>query len=149
MLKPHVAFSIGGSFAMLSWLALSVSLFLSAPLRLAIWTGTTIAVPAVLALAYAMLLFRGLRDRTGGGFGSIAAVRQLFTSDAALAAGWLHYLAFDLFVGSWIAREGLASEVSPLLIVPCLLLTFLAGPVGFLLFIILRYVIAGRLGITV
>jgi hypothetical protein len=96
-----------------------------------------------------MLLFRGLRDRTGGGFGSIAAVRQLFTSDAALAAGWLHYLAFDLFVGSWIAREGLASEVSPLLIVPCLLLTFLAGPVGFLLFIILRYVIAGRLGITV
>ncbi len=148
MLKPSFAFSAGGALAMLSWLALSASLFVSDPLRTAIWTGTTIAVPALLGLAYAILLVRGLRERTGGGFGSIAAVRQLFTSDAALAAGWLHYLAFDLFAGSWIAREGTASNVSPFLIIPCLLLTFLAGPVGLLLFIILRFVIAGRLGIA-
>jgi len=146
MLKPSFAFSAGGALAMLSWLALSMSLFLSDPLRAGIWTGATIAVPALLGLAYAILLVRGLRERTGGGFGSIAAVRQLFTSDAALAAGWLHYLAFDLFAGSWIAREGLASDVSPLLILPCLLLTFMAGPVGLLLFVILRFVIAGRLG---
>jgi len=146
MLKPGFAFSAGGALAMVSWLALSASLFLSGPLRMAIWTGTTIAVPALLGLAYAILLFRGLRERTGGGFGSIAAVRQLFTSDAALAAGWLHYLAFDLFAGSWIAREGIAADVSPLLIFPCLLLTFMAGPVGLLVFVILRFVIAGRLG---
>ena len=107
MLKPDFAFSVGGALAMLSWLALSASLFLSGPLRTAIWTGTTITVPVLLGVAYGILLLRGLRERTGGGFGSIAAVRQLFTSDAALAAGWLHYLAFDLFAGSWIAREGL------------------------------------------
>ncbi len=110
MLKPGFAFSAGGALAMLSWLALSASLFVSDPLRTAIWTGTTIAVPALLGLAYAVLLLRGLRERTGGGFGSIAAVRQLFTSDAALAAGWLHYLAFDLFAG----RGSRARELRPM-----------------------------------
>ncbi len=147
MLKPGFAFLAGGTLAMLSWLALSASLFLSDPLRAAIWNGTTIVVPALLGLAYAILLLRGLRERTGGGFGSIAAVRQLFTSDAALAAGWLHYLAFDLFAGSWIAREGLAADVPRLFILPCLLLTFLAGPVGLLAFLVLRFAVAGRLGI--
>ena len=47
-----------------------------------------------------------MRAAEGGGFGSIAEVRALFANDSALAAGWLHYLAFDLFVGAWIAREG-------------------------------------------
>ena len=40
-----------------------------------------------------------------GGFGSLAEVRQLFERPGLLAAGWLHYLAFDLFVGTWIARD--------------------------------------------
>ena len=51
MLKPGFAFSAGGTLAMLSWLALSASLFLSDPLRAAIWNGTTIVVPALLGLA--------------------------------------------------------------------------------------------------
>ena len=147
MLKPSVAFPIGSTLAMLSWLCLSISLFLSDPLRKAIWSGTTLLVPAVLAVAYTVLLIRGFRDRTGGGFGSIAAVRQLFTSDAALAAGWLHYLAFDLFVGSWIARVGIAEGVPRLLILVCVPLTFFAGPVGLLLFLVLRFALAGQLGL--
>lgn len=149
MLKPSFAFSAGSALALLSWLCLTASLFVPNPLRSAVWNGTTVAVPALLGLGYAVLLARGLLERTGGGFGSIEAVRRLFTSDAALAAGWLHYLAFDLFAGSWIAQEGLATGVSRLLIIPCLLLTFLAGPVGLVVFLVLRFVIAGRLGIPV
>ncbi len=148
MLKPSFAFSAGSTLASFSWLFLTVSLFVSASLRSAILSGTTIAVPAILGIAYAVLLTRGFLDRTGGGFGSIEAVRRLFASDGALAAGWLHYLAFDLFAGSWIAQEGLAVGVPQLLIIPCLLLTFLAGPVGLAAFLILRFFIAGRLGLT-
>lgn len=148
MLKPSLAFSVGSALALLSWLSLSASLFLPQPWRLGIWNGTTIAVPFVLGLGYAVLLFEGVRERTGGGFRSIEAVRRLFTSDAALAAGWLHYLAFDLFAGSWIAREGLAADVPRLFILPCLLLTFLAGPVGLVLFFVLRFAITGQLGIA-
>ena len=148
MLRPGTAFSAGGAVAALCWIALLASLFASAPLPVIIRNGTAIAVPALMGTAYAVLITRGLRDRTGGGFGSIDAVRRMFTSDAALAAGWLHYLAFDLFVGSWIAREGLAAGVPRLLTSVCLLLTFLAGPVGLLVFLVLRFVIAGQLGIT-
>lgn len=147
MLKPSFVFTAGGALASLSWLCLSASLFIADPLRSAVWNATAIAVPAFLGLAYAILLSQGLGERTGGGFGSIEAVRRLFTSDVVLAAGWLHYLAFDLFAGSWIAREGLVADVPRLLILPCLLLTFLAGPAGLAAFLILRFAIAGRLGI--
>ena len=139
------AFSAGSFAALLSWLALSASLFTSEPVRNAVWFTTTIAVPAALGIAYAILLAQGLRDRTGGGFGSIGAVRRLFGSDAALAAGWIHYLAFDLFVGTWIAREGLHAGLSPVLILPCLFATFMAGPVGLVLFLVLRFAVAGRI----
>lgn len=148
MLKPSSAFSAGGALALLSWLCLSASLYLPDAFRAAGWNGTMIAVPAVLGLAYAVLLGQGLRERTSGGFGSIEAVRKLFTSDAALAAGWLHYLAFDLFVGSWIAQAGLAAAVPRLLIIPCLLLTFMAGPAGLIVFLIVRFAVDGQLGIS-
>ena len=147
MVRPSLAFPMGSSLALLSWLALSTSLFLPQPWQVGVWSGTVIAVPFVLGLAYAVLLFQGVRDRTGGGFRSIEAVRRLFTSDAALAAGWLHYLAFDLFVGSWIVRAGLAAGVPRLLILPCLLLTFLGGPVGLVVFILLRVTLTDQLGI--
>ncbi|MGI8931585.1 MAG: ABA4-like family protein, partial [Sphingomicrobium sp.] len=88
--------------------------------------------PRAVGVAYIMLIQEGMRSAEGGGFGSIAEVRALFANDSALAAGWLHYLAFDLFVGSWIAREGPRSGVPRLLLIPCFALTFLLGPAGLL-----------------
>ena len=148
MLSPERAFSICGGVAALSWLGLAASLFVPDNLRAPIWAGTTFVVPALVGLAYVVLLAQGLRARTGGGFGSIAAVRRLFSNDAALAAGWLHYIAFDLFVGTWVAHAGLEADMSPLLILPCLLLTFLIGPVGLVAFLALRLLVAPRLGLA-
>jgi hypothetical protein len=88
-------------------------------------------------VAYVLLIIEGF-GQAGGGFGSIEEVRTLFANDAALAAGWLHYLAFDLFVGAWIVREGRRVGLPAILILPCLPLTFLFGPAGFLLFFLLR-----------
>ena len=72
------------------------------------------------------------------GFGSIPEVRALFMSDAGVVIGWTHYLAFDLFIGAWIVREGLERRLPALLILLCLPLTFLFGPAGLLLFYVLR-----------
>ena len=66
-----------------------------------VWQLTGWALPLLLALGYVALL---LGHWGPGGFGSLAEVRQLFERPGLLAAGWLHYLAFDLFVGTWIAR---------------------------------------------
>ena len=68
--------------------------------------------------------------------GILAAV----VASGLLLAGWLHYLAFDLFVGAWIVRTARSEGMPFLLVLPCLPLTFLFGPAGFLLFVVLRAV---------
>lgn len=141
MPDPDLFFAAGSALAMLCWLALAASLF-AVSIRSWVWLITGLAVPALFAAAYIGLLASAWGAAPGGGFGSIEEVRALFANDAALTAGWLHYLAFDLFVGTWIAREGLATGVPPILLVPCLLFTFLFGPAGLLLFLALRLVAA-------
>ena len=136
MLDPATAFDLAGLLAMLGWLGLLVSLFVAASRRVA-WPAARIAVPALLAIAYILLIADGL-GAEGGGFGSIEEVRALFADDSALAAGWLHYLAFDLFVGAWITRDGVGRGLHPLLVLPCLPLTFLFGPAGLLLYFLVR-----------
>lgn len=139
MIDPDTAFRLAGLLAVLAWAALLVSLFVGGARALA-WPAAQLIVPALLAVAYILLLAGawGADDAAGGGFGSIAEVRALFANDAALAAGWLHYLAFDLFVGAWIVRDGVEARVPRLLLIPCLALTFLFGPSGLLLYLVLR-----------
>jgi hypothetical protein len=74
----------------------------------------------------------------GGGFNSIGEVRALFLSDAGLLAGWIHYLAFDLFVGMWIAAEADRAGVSRILQAPLMVATFMFGPIGLLLYLVSR-----------
>ena len=143
MIDPHIAFKVGGQLAILAWLMLLISLFVER-LRPVAERAAWIVVPALLAIAYGLLIWTGFAESTGGGFGSIEQVRALFASDSALAAGWLHYLAFDLFVGGWIVADGLRRNIPALLILPCLPLTFLFGPLGLLLFLLLRLAFARR-----
>ena len=80
-----------------------------------------------------------------GGFGSLAEVARLFANPALLLAGWLHYLAFDLFIGAWEVRDAQRHGFPHLLVIPCLLLTFLLGPIGLLCYMAVR-VRLGRRG---
>lgn len=74
----------------------------------------------------------------GGGFSSIAEVRAIFSSDGGVTVGWVHYLAFDLFIGLWIARDADAKEFGRILQAPVLLATFVAGPLGLLAWLVIR-----------
>ncbi|PKP95313.1 MAG: DUF4281 domain-containing protein [Alphaproteobacteria bacterium HGW-Alphaproteobacteria-14] len=84
----------------------------------------------------------------GGGadFTSIAGVRAIFASDAGVVIGWTHYLAFDLFVGLWIVRDADAKRLSRWVQAPILLVTFIAGPLGLLIWLLLREPSARRQG---
>jgi hypothetical protein len=75
-----------------------------------------------------------------GSFSTLAAVAVLFSNRWLLLAGWIHYLAFDLFIGAWQVRDARAQAISHFLVIPCLLLTFLVGPVGLLLYFAIRAV---------
>jgi hypothetical protein len=74
----------------------------------------------------------------GGGFGSLEGVMLLFTSPHAVLAGWIHYLAFDLFVGAWEVRDARRHGLSHWMVVPCLALTLMLGPFGLLTYLVLR-----------
>ena len=92
----------------------------------------------------------GIVDPVGGevqgNFSSIEGVRAIFASDGGITVGWTHYLAFDLFVGIWIARDADAKEFSRIVQAPILLATFVAGPLGLFLWLLVRERRARALG---
>jgi hypothetical protein len=107
------------------------------------------ACVGLLCLAYAVMfvaLFGGLADpgRVAGAPEpdlsnyTIEGIRALFMSDGGIVLGWTHYLAFDLFVGLWIARDADAKGFSRLVQLPILFSTLMAGPIGLLLWLIIR-----------
>lgn len=128
-------FSAANMLALAGWLALLV-----APrARIANWHLAGVGIPALLAALYAVLLVWHAPGAEGG-FSSLAAVAALFATPGVLLAGWLHYLAFDLFLGAWMCRRAADEGMNPWLVRLCLPPTFLAGPVGLLLFLGLRAV---------
>jgi hypothetical protein len=105
-------------------------------------------LPLALALAYIAYALPGFilpgGKPEGGGFGSLAEVMVLFTSKPAVMAGWIHYLVFDLFVGAWEARDAKRLGFPHWLLIPCLILTLLLGPVGLALYLTLRWALKKR-----
>lgn len=138
-MKPEQIFSIANIVAVAGWLSILV-LPRWKFTRHIVLSGT---IPLLLAVAYLALivLFFG---RSEGGFDSLANVMKLFTNEWAVLAGWIHYLAFDLFVGSWEVSDAQRRGISHFLVIPCLVLTFFLGPIGFLLYSILRLFLSKR-----
>ncbi|MGB5693021.1 MAG: ABA4-like family protein [Flavobacteriaceae bacterium] len=95
-------------------------------------------VPLILSLVYALYIVIAMRISGGMDFGSLSSVMALFTEENAVLAGWVHYLAFDLLVGMWMIKQNEDLGIHQLLMAPCLLATFMLGPVGFLLFMLIR-----------
>jgi hypothetical protein len=69
---------------------------------------------------------------------SVRGLRNLFASDGGIVVGWTHYLAFDLFVGCWIADKADQRGVGRLARAPILFLTFMAGPAGLLAWFVVQ-----------
>ncbi len=126
-MNPETLFTICNLVALAGWILL---IFLPR------WKWTSRialsgALPLALAAVYLVLVVTTL-PKSEGGFDSLAEVAKLFRNDWVLLAGWVHYLVFDLFVGSWEVRDSQKLGVPHLIVVPCLILTFLFGPIGFL-----------------
>ncbi len=125
-------FSLASVLVLPAWLALAV-----APTHRWTQRAAAVVVPALLAALYVGVFAWSLAEPsgTGGGFGSLDEVAALFSDRRALLAGWIHYLAFDLFVGAWEARDAERVGLPRWALVPCLALTFVAGPAGWLLYL--------------
>jgi Domain of unknown function (DUF4281) len=99
-------------------------------------------VVALLATLYGYLLFfRKNQDATiypKGNFSTLKGVCNLFLNPKGVLIGWIHYLAFDL-MGLYIKQEASNIGLSHWLQIPCFILTLIFGPLGLLLFFILRF----------
>jgi len=138
--KADLLFRMGNDVALLGWLIL---IFLPRWR----WSARLICpviIPLLLAMVYTYLAIANFGH--GGGFSSLASVTVLFQSRYLLLAGWIHYLAFDLFVGSWEVRDAQRIGIAHYLVVPCLVLTFLFGPSGWLLYFLIRTVVTRMIG---
>ncbi|HEU6450699.1 MAG TPA: ABA4-like family protein, partial [Gemmatimonadaceae bacterium] len=111
-MTPERLFSILNLVAMVAWLPLVF-------LPRARWATYVVPVvlPTLLGVIYVVLVTASL-PHSGGGFSSLPAVRTLFENPWALLAGWVHYLAFDLFVGGWEVRDAQRRGIPHLLVVP-------------------------------
>jgi hypothetical protein len=139
-MSPDQLFSLANALSLTAWLGL---LFL--PHVPAIRNVIAAAViPCLFAAAYIVILVRFFDPGGFAKFSTLQGLASLQGSPWLLLAGWLHYLAFDLFVGAWEVRTARKDGIAHLAIVPSLILTFIVGPAGLLVFTITRLLLRKR-----
>ncbi|HEV7346803.1 ABA4-like family protein [Telluribacter sp.] len=136
-MTPDQAFQLASTLVLPQWLLMIV-----APR----WRYTQLLVrsfiiPVLLAVLYGYYLFVG-GPVDFGAFGTLEGVKGLFQNggDGVILAGWIHYLAFDLVVGSVVLRDAQERGIAHWLIIVPLLFCFMLGPVGLLLYWLIRLV---------
>ena len=137
-MSADTLFTIANPLALLGWLALAF-----APLQprlIDLFAGWFL--PALLSLGYAVVMLVHFADAPGG-FQSLADVQALFTDADVALAGWVHYLAFDLFIGAWILRDARREGLAHWAVLPILPFVFLFGPAGFVAYVTLKLVRRG------
>lgn len=132
-MNPAQIFSVVSAIAALQWLLLIIL----PKWKATQWLINNPVIPLLLSGIYCVYI-TGFFSIQGGGFNSIQQVRVLFANDGLLLAGWVHYLAFDLLIGFSIIKSAQAKAVSHWLVIPCLVLTFMFGPCGFLLYQVIQ-----------
>jgi len=132
-------FQSTNTLALAAWIAL----VLFPGKRLVSGVLCAVVVPGLLALAYAAVIAWKLASNglPPGDVMTLTGLRDVFSDDWVFAAAWTHYLVFDMVVGAWIARDSVKLGIPWLLRTVALVLTFLAGPVGFLVHIVGRGVL--------
>lgn len=133
-MTTSAVFQFANTIAMLMWVLM---------ILLPNWKGTRFLVdyklvPILLSGLYIIYIVQSVQGGGSMDFSSLESVKKLFTVEIAVLAGWLHYLAFDLVVGMWILDQNRVLKINHLILVPCLLGAFIFGPVGFLLYMIVR-----------
>jgi len=137
-------FQLCGALAMLGWLGLLLT---------PVWPKSSrerlprlvfgIGIPATIAIIYTAIIVTHWAGHRGG-FKTLDDVMLLFTDRWLVTAGWVHYLAFDLFIGGWELEDSRKGGVPHLALIPVLLLTFLFGPMGLLVYLIFRLIFQKR-----
>jgi Domain of unknown function (DUF4281) len=139
LMSPEKVFKVVNAVAILPWLLMMIIPQSEITKKII----NSHVFPLALAVVYTYYIGYSLLNPSGGSFSTLAGVEKLFSKREALLAGWVHYLVFDMLVGAWEWRDALSNNVSHWILAPCLLLTLMLGPVGFLIYFVARYFLIG------
>ncbi|GBF43830.1 hypothetical protein LPTSP2_31330 [Leptospira ellinghausenii] len=140
-MNPSLMFTIANSIALLSWIVLILT-----PNQNKVIPYLRVLISGLfLGGLYIFSLSLGF-GKAEGNFSSLESVRSLFTNDEFLLAGWVHYLSFDLFIGTWEAEDGKLNGIHRLYLVPIHFLTFYYGPAGLVLYLVVKVIKTKRFG---
>jgi Domain of unknown function (DUF4281) len=133
-MSPESIFQICSTIAMTGWFLLIIA----SPFLKKIDKFLIGVVITLFCIVYAWLVAQSFAPADMMNFGSLDGVMVLFQNKTLVTAGWVHYLAFDLMTGIWIKRNSEQYRISHWIIIPCLFLTFMLGPIGLLLYLLIR-----------
>jgi hypothetical protein len=133
-MSPESVFSFGSSFVFIGWILLLV--FPNWKFTQAIVLNGVIVI---LAILYAYIFVKDMGSFDPKSFSTLSNVKVLFQNDNAVAAGWLHYLTFDLLVGAYIVKQCQKLEISRWSYSLILPFTFMFGPIGYFIFFVIKF----------
>ena len=110
----------------------------------------SIIVPLILSATYTYIIYQAiLMDEPIFDFFklylSIDNLYTLFATESFLLVFWLHFLTLNLFLGSWISRDGIKYNMPRSLVFLPLILVYFTGPLGLVLYWIIRVFYAKRI----
>ncbi len=94
-------------------------------------------IAVFLCVIYLVQMFT-ITEVSGGDFNTLAGITQLFSKPGNVMLGWTHYLAFDLFIGSWVAEDAPKRGIPHWAVLPLLFLCLMVGPIGLATYFIVR-----------
>lgn len=138
-MTPDAIFTICNTIALAGWIIL---------IAVPIWHSSDKFIIGIIitlfSIVYAWLLFSKFHLSEAESFSSLKGVMNLFQDPQLVVAGWVHYLAFDLMTGIFIKKNSLKHGISHWLVIPCMFFTFMFGPFGLLLYLIIRYIVTKK-----
>lgn len=138
MINPDTIFSVLNNLVLAVWLLMIIT----PKWKFTQFILTNFIVVILLSVVYGAIIISNFGAVDFMDFTSLQGIMKMFNnSDAWLSSAlWFHFLAFDLFVGTWILKDSQKVSIPHLLVIPCLLFTFMLGPIGFVLYQIEKFV---------
>ena len=135
MITTEDIFNIINLLVLLGWVPLFVFPFSKFTKKLV----DGLFIPFILCFFYVYFLSQ-TKALFSADFSSLGGILDLFknSTEESAAAGWIHYLAFDYFVGCWIVNHSIEKGIPYFVFILPLIFTLFAGPFGLLLFLIIR-----------
>ena len=111
----------------------------------------SIILPLILSTAYVYIIYQTiLLDepifKIFNLYLSLDNLYTVFATESFLLIFWLHFLALSIFLGSWVSRDAVKHNMSKTIALVPLILIYFTGPLGLLLYWIIRIFYAKKLG---